>query len=619
MPARPKVKRIGPPVRGLSDFPEHSTPEHAHQALNVEYVNGGVSTRRGTTRIKSNFYSDNEGAGTARDCTIHLVRPVGTPKDNNHIGSMVAVGVVPTAGTEAGEERLLLAWMSDGELGPPDGALPGRSYQLSPALASRIGHPRLRWDMCTIQNLNRDGADVVICTSQPEPDSASVFISDWGNILGLGWIRALIPVDRTVTPFHGNLVNVGGADDPGEYENMAAEGQHRARYCRSHRGRLVLANFDRIKNVPLAEGSMRAAIWYSNLGDPDGWPLDNIVGPQGNDQGEVTGLAEWKQAIVVFRRTSISVFRLDTPDSFSFRQIVNDRGCVAHATIIDDVEGMVLFLAADGFYGFNGSTLTYLSSPIERTLRTYAGGFEAAYAVHYPRNKQVWLVVPGTHTGEPEIAFVMDYHRGFVGQEQDRAPAWSVFEWQSSAWANGNQAKRIGGLAVHPDGQSIFGVSKRASTGTLDYDQFDSGDSTDDQGAAVEIGFESRWESGPISYGDARVDRWRYIRPMIRPTGPHTLTTWWRRDGQAYNGGGDDNGQSFGWTPNSRGGAVLGAFVLDTDRLGGGADHQEEIIDVHSGGVGRYGYIGVRTTAAAGHKFDIRSVEIDVLDKKTRR
>tara|TARA_Y100000310_G_scaffold124081_1_gene122825 strand:- start:1946 stop:3061 length:1116 start_codon:yes stop_codon:yes gene_type:complete len=361
----------------------------------------------------------------------------------------------------------------------------------------------------------------------------------------------------------------------------------------------------------------KAAIWYSNLADGLGWPLDNIILPNAGDQTEVTGLAEWQNHIVVFRRGSISLFKLtgvgptQTPQ---YWQVVRGRGCIAHDTILDDIQGMTMFLAADGFYGFNGSgSLVYLSRPIERTLRAAiqdsGEGLEASHSVHFQRNRQVWLTVPSWEDGADRV-FVMDYSYS--------PPVWSIFEFRTAAGVAG-RVRRQGGFVTNSEGQRLYGITYETN-GTIDYHEFNQPISTDDQNAAVEIGFISRWESGPVEFGNAHVNRWRYIRPTIRPQGNYTHTFWWRRDGQSFNGGGNHNGQSVDASMAAQGGGnTLGAFVLGTDRIGAAEDHQIRL-DVHVGGIGRYGRIGIETVGSTANRaFDIRGLEIDVMDRMVRR
>ena len=599
---RVRTLRIGPPVRGLSDFPEHASPEHSTQALNVEFRYGGVSTRRGTVRKANSIYLDS--GGTARAVTVKLVKPVGLLRGSE----MVAIGLVPTAGVEDNEERLLIRWLVDGSAnGNPAGSL-----QLQAPHAEVNVSPTSRWDATQFHQMHKAEPDLVVCTDHATDANGHTHVVNFVNALSSS---RLVGINRTASAYHGTVVPGSPyADDPGTYVTSGIS----ARYCRAHRGRLVLGNIRNVKAMGIAPGrAMEAAIWVSNFADAFGFATEYIYLPRHSNVGAVTGLASWQDNIVVFRRGSVALFQLQMQSAASgvLREVVHDRGCVAHSTIIDDVEGMCVFLAGDGLYGFNGSpSPVYLSGGIERTLRQSLEGefLGAAWAMHYAFARQVWLGVPsGANT--PDRVFIMDY-----GQSP---PAWSVFEFENLAWQDGQNRHRIGGMVVSPKYSDIYGVQHRVVgagvVGTVDYNQYDVGDAIDNQGSALPTGFRSQWESGPVNFGKNDVDRWRYVRHTIRPTNTDT-TAWWRRGGQRFDNGAL-NGQSTTLSTAAQGGGNgLGVFVLGTDFLGAAADHQVRL-DVHTGGTGYSGHIGVRTTAGTSHKFFIQGVEIDTLDKGVRR
>jgi len=395
----------------------------------------------------------------------------------------------------------------------------------------------------------------------------------------------------------------------------------RARFCRVAKNRLFLANFwdDKFPAGPKAGPS---SVWYSNLEDIRGWRTDSIHLPASGDQGAVTGLATRGDHIVVFRKASVSVYRVDGPkhNEFVYREVISGRGCIAHSTIIDDVKGMTCFLAQDGFYGFDGSKLVELSAPIRPTIRKAIescgkGNAGGAHAVHYEFKSQVWLTVASDQKGLPDTVFVMDYRNGHAGY-----PAWSVFEFQDQAWSAGGERKGLVGFCTNSTGTELYGVTT-GSDGYPDYEKFDIGESADQQGSvglAAGFGFQSLWESGPVDYNSNSVKRWRYIRPMIRPTMDSNVTAWWRTDEQGFDGV-QLNSQFVLFAPDDdTGGAALGAFVLNTDRLGAAEDHGKRL-DVHSGGLCRYGRIGVQTNSTDNHKFDVRSAEIDTLQRPRSR
>ena len=590
MAGRRITMRVGPLTKGLTDFPEHTGPDWCTQALNVEFVNGGVTTRRGMQRIVSDFY--------ASAATVKLVKAFPLVERNSPVapmgGEIVVVGIVPTAGGDAKSERVLIRHLSNGSL---DGRM--RDTELIAPTDDTNPSPRSRWDACVMREPHRSQMTVIVCTDHVSQKTTTVFRSNEF----LFTMNPLVPINRVAQPFHGGReVAIGEEDDAGAYTVLPP----RARYCRVIAERLVLGGFDQFDGLREVTGD---SIWFSNLGDSRGWPLDNVVRPASGDVGPVTGLAEHRGEILVFRANSISRFRIESGLHATgyLRQVVTGRGCVAHSTIIDNVNGSTLFLAQDGFYAFNGTGLEYLSKPIERRLKLALGSGRAggAWAVHYPLRRQVWLFVPDTN-GHADHGFIWDYHYN----------AWSEYEFQRGAWSDGTTRKEICGAAVSPSGRGIWGVTTDAG-GRLDYDRFDRMHAADVNDAGNSIGFRSVWESNAINYGKNAISRWRYLRPIVRPTGSHNLTAWWRRDGQAYDAFSLNN-QSNNFAADAEGGAALDAFVLDTDELAGDVDLSARI-DINKNGIGRDGHVGIRTSATAYERLDVRGFEIDLIDRTLRR
>jgi len=137
-----------------------------------------------------------------------------------------------------------------------------------------------------------------------------------------------------------------------------------------------------------------------------------------------------------------------------------------------------------------------------------------------------------------------------------------MYEFQGASWDEGAFQKRLGGFCTNSTGIEMYGVTVGAN-GRAGYEKFDIGDAVDSQNG-VPVGFVSRWESGPVDYGSNSVKRWRYIRPMVRPTMDSNVTAWWRLDEQPFDGV-LFNSQSVTFAPDDdSGGAALGAFVLGT-------------------------------------------------------
>lgn len=617
--ARPRLLRMGPPVRGLTDFPEHAEPEHSTQAKNVEFRFGGVRARSGSVMVRSAFYADS--AAVNAPATIKMVKPFHpTYAPGASGGGYVVVGLVPLAGAEAFEERLILARIGDGQYPTGGGIYPTCSTQVhSPDVATVDYTAADRWDGCTFWPIRDTDPKFVACTSNVDLAVPSVHILgdvDYdptaGVLLGAGF-RQIYGINRTATPYNDGVTYF---DDPGPY----AAGPIRARFCRPHKNRLVLGNIGS-QQLASAASDLSARVWVSNFGDARGWPIPNLVPVHDKDMTPLTGLGVWMGNVVVFRSGSIGLFRMDGLSPY-YREVCTERGLASHSTIVEDVNGSTIFLGWDGVYAFSGSSeLQYLSRPIERTLRQYMAQFPSAHATHYPKARQIWF---GIHTGQsgakadyanqaPDLVFVMDYNYN--------PPVWSTFEWKGGG---ADPRSQIGGFVTNQNGQAIYGFKTVAPIAPTtwrvnDYVQFDSGGTVDNSGGPPTrpSTYDCLWESGPFQYGMNEIQRWRYIRPMIRQS-VGTATVGWRKDGLGYGQMlNDSQGQSLALNQNTSN--LVGAFVLGTGRLAGAEDTSVRV-DVFKGGTGRYGRVSVRSTcSSSGGQFDVRGLEIDEIDKLARR
>ena len=226
MAGRRITMRVGPLTKGLTDFPEHTGPDWCTQALNVEFVNGGVTTRRGMQRIVSDFY--------ASAATVKLVKAFPLVERNSPVapmgGEIVVVGIVPTAGGDAKSERVLIRHLSNGSL---DGRM--RDTELIAPTDDTNPSPRSRWDACVMREPHRSQMTVIVCTDHVSQKTTTVFRSNEF----LFTMNPLVPINRVAQPFHGGReVAIGEEDDEGDYTVLPL----RARYCRVIAERLVLGD-----------------------------------------------------------------------------------------------------------------------------------------------------------------------------------------------------------------------------------------------------------------------------------------------------------------------------------------------------------------------------------------
>ena len=130
----------------------------------------------------------------------------------------------------------------------------------------------------------------------------------------------------------------------------------RFRYIVQHQERFFIAGLD---GAPFE-------VDYSAAGLPDIFPADNFI--EANSQDYVTGLVVYNGRIIVFNRNSFGQILGNSPDTYQYVQVPGNIGCVDNRTIqTRTINGVpiLVWLSDKGFYSFNGSTVNYLSDPIE--------------------------------------------------------------------------------------------------------------------------------------------------------------------------------------------------------------------------------------------------------------
>lgn len=107
-------------------------------------------------------------------------------------------------------------------------------------------------------------------------------------------------------------------------------------------------------------------LYYSDAGLPDVFPANNrrIC----NQQDPISAHIVYRGRLVVWNRNSMGYIEGTTPETFNYVDIQGSVGCVDNRTLqIRVVDGVpiVVWLSDKGFYAYNGSSIDYISDPIE--------------------------------------------------------------------------------------------------------------------------------------------------------------------------------------------------------------------------------------------------------------
>jgi len=91
------------------------------------------------------------------------------------------------------------------------------------------------------------------------------------------------------------------------------------------------------------------SIYYSEVNDPEFFPPQNIITPEGDDK--ITGIIEWNKRLIIFKERSIWEFQFtfDTATqimSYSLDQVPSSEGCIAPRSIVKTKE-YIWYLASN--------------------------------------------------------------------------------------------------------------------------------------------------------------------------------------------------------------------------------------------------------------------------------
>src|ERR1035437_794511 len=113
-----------------------------------------------------------------------------------------------------------------------------------------------------------------------------------------------------------------------------------------------------------------STLYWSNPNQMDSWNPDNFL--VCNPSDTITGLVVYQGSLFVFNQFSFGYITGNTDSSFAYQAVPSSNiGCVDNRSIqIRVIDGIpeLIFCSAKGVYAYNGSSLRYISDPIEPDL-----------------------------------------------------------------------------------------------------------------------------------------------------------------------------------------------------------------------------------------------------------
>lgn len=617
-----EVLRI-PSLRGLHDFPEKAHVGHAAEALNVEFVDGGVSRRRGAAHVRNIAVGPGpniagKGIWSWRDvagATWHIVAYVDYALPGRQGKAYI-------------------------QIGPPGGA-PVVTFDLSARLSGGV---TWHWPAGTvvwtgtafqpagqIPALNR--SCFVIATEFPQASvevvgDACALWAIFGSKGGEGGFQCqpIGPLRRDATGarYWGGaefgIPSLAEADDaPAYYGSPDSTGpdfqkgldrdQVGGRLVTTYRGRLVTSG-----RVVFGDPHM---IQWSNLGDikPDvdarnrngdllpgvvqGWPIHNFVQLIDADQSPITAMNVWKDFLVVWKERSVRLLRFRGIQDFTMLQESFGIGHVAKGAPIQvrfRGHDHIFFVADDGFYSWNG-TPTYISGPIERRLRT-RGHLRNCIGFAHPTAGQVWWL---------------------VGRGVAASARWFVYDLDTGYWSEMEYGGDFDAAALMDEGSGkkpwphVIGAD-RSGVHSLNIARIDKGgaDFTHNHAGAGQ-NYDSRWESQRLAFGRHQVRSWRHLRiDQEQAEGADDITVWWALDNQNRGTQVAAGGQNVAMSTQPGAPGTFGTLVFGNALFQAGeGQFFHSRVDLFADGPGRWFRWGVERNGINVPRWHLTSAEVD--------
>lgn len=163
-------------------------------------------------------------------------------------------------------------------------------------------------------------------------------------------------------------------------------------------------------------------IYYSELEDPENFPVANVIDVSPQDGEGVNASAMFGDDIILFKDHSMWKLSGREPNSFNLYRIDNHRGCVSPKAV-DQLRGRLIFYdRASGVWAFDGAELELISEPINDYLLENQWYDLCFKANSYVADDRYYLTL--RWTGEtPDRTFVYhadvgawtEYETGFLG------------------------------------------------------------------------------------------------------------------------------------------------------------------------------------------------------------
>ncbi len=169
-----------------------------------------------------------------------------------------------------------------------------------------------------------------------------------------------------------------------------------AKYIRVHKNRMFLAG----------NPTNPSRLYFSELGDPENWPVLYFIDIGKGDGDEITGFGVLLDNLVIFKTNSIWVLQGDSPSNFVLRKVVDGYGSVSQTSITNVKETLTAF-TKDGVFFFDGVRSALASEKIEKTIKNLNKSYLSLASAVFFDNK-LYIAVPEGDSMKNNLVLVFD-------------------------------------------------------------------------------------------------------------------------------------------------------------------------------------------------------------------
>ncbi len=197
------------------------------------------------------------------------------------------------------------------------------------------------------------------------------------------------------------------------YINEIAVSSYYPRYLEIYNNQLFAAGFS----------STPSTVWYSDVGEPEGFQPTNNFQVRTNDSDVITCLKSYSTRLHIFKRKSFHCLYGDNPNNFYLREVSTIYGCLNNRCAVT-YDNNLAFLDQKGVVAYNGSTPELLSNKVQPIFDTmnYSVAINTACMAHDKLRNQILIAIPINGATQNNVTLVYDYLVGAWTKEDGYNP-----------------------------------------------------------------------------------------------------------------------------------------------------------------------------------------------------